>query len=369
MKVAIIADPIDNQKGGIHVYTRELVAALDRQETEHEYLLLRERIDPEIKNLEQIALPNLRFGLGLAALRLFFVVPWVLSRHRVDAVMEPAHFGPFNLPPRIRRITMMHDLTPILFPEYHNWHSQQLQRIFLPGILRRARLVLSNSQNTTRDLHKHYPGTQQKTATILLGADHLKNQRVERRDYLDDQQIHTPYWLSVGTIEPRKNLLLLLEAYQLFREHVPEQVSLIITGQKGWKSDAFFQALEQHPFRKDILLTGFVPDEALSELYSHALALVYPSEYEGFGFPVLEAYRCGCPVVCADNSSLPEVGGKWAFYHDAHDRDSLYKAMSESYQLRGAAREAYRAEVIQWAQEFTWANYVTQFEQALSNRL
>lgn len=365
MKVAIIADPVDNQKGGVHVYTRELLKALAAHGQQHEYLVLREQDGPPFGDLEQIVLPNLRAGLGLAALRLFFWVPWVLSRHGVDAVLEPAHFGPFNLPKRIRRITMIHDLTPILFPQYHNWHSQQLQRLFLPGILRRASLVLANSQHTAQDVEAHYPQTKGKVQAILLGADHLKQQPTDQRGYLDGQGIHQPYWLSVGTIEPRKNLLRLLQAYGQFRQRNEARVLLLIAGQRGWKSDAFFQALEAHPYRADIRLLGFVPDEALSELYSHALGMVYPSEYEGFGFPVLEAYRCGCPVVCADNSSLPEVGGEWAFYHDAYDSDSLCRAMEALFHLPAEERAACCEAVQAWADGFTWAGYVRAFERVL----
>jgi len=369
MKIAIIADPIDNQKGGIHVYTRELVAALSQHATQHEYVLLREKADPDLQGMEQIVVPNFRFGLGIAALRQFIAVPWLLSRRGVNAVLEPAHFGPFNLPRRIKRITMIHDLTPILFPQYHNWHSQQLQKLFLPGILRRAELVLSNSQNTTSDLHEHYPQTQGKVETILLGADHLKGGRVASKAFLHQLKIDAPYWLSVGTIEPRKNLLRLLEAYQLFREQTIERVVLVVVGQRGWKSASFFEALEQHPYRQDIILPGFIPDEALSGLYSHALGLIYPSEYEGFGFPVLEAYRHGCPVVCADNSSLPEVGGKWAFYHKVYNVRSLLRAMQDCYHLPKKQLPSYRKEVQDWAGRFTWAGYVKKFEEVLSERL
>lgn len=365
MKIAIIADPVDNQKGGIHVYTRELLSALAVHGRQHQYLVVREKDGPPFGHLEQIVLPNLRTGLGLAALRLFLWVPWVLSRQGVDAVLEPAHFGPFNLPKRIRRITVIHDLTPILFPQYHNWHSQWLQRLFLSGILRRADLVLANSKHTAKDLMTHYPHCIGKVHTLLLGADHLRQRPTEQRSFLDGRGINAPYWLSVGTIEPRKNLPRLLHAYGQFRLRNGVRVLLLIAGQRGWKSDAFFQALEAHPYRQDIHLLGFVPDDALSELYSHALGLVYPSEYEGFGFPVLEAYRCGCPVVCANNSSLPEVGGEWAFYHDAHDADSLCKAMGVLFNLPAEDR-AVRCQAVQaWAARFTWEKYVEAFEQIL----
>ncbi|MGB3547350.1 MAG: hypothetical protein WBA17_10265, partial [Saprospiraceae bacterium] len=147
MKIAIIADPLDNQRAGIHVYTRELVYALLKYDRKNEYILIRERVDPEL-DVRQIALPNVRLPIGYASLRLFFIVPHTLRRLGVDAVLEPAHFGPFNLPRRVRRITVIHDLTPLLLSSFHRYHSQLLQKIFLKRILRRASLILSNSRNT-----------------------------------------------------------------------------------------------------------------------------------------------------------------------------------------------------------------------------
>lgn len=366
MKIAIIADPIDNQRGGVHVYTRELVHALLAYDQHNEYILVREQHDPGITNAEQLVVPNYRVGLGLSALRLFGVVPWMLARRGVDAVLEPAHFGPFNLPRRIKRITMIHDLTPILLPEYHRWHSQLLQRWFLGGILKRADLVLSNSQSTTRDLHQHYPVTKDKTATVLLGIDHTDLPEPVGEGALPQIGVDAPFWLYVGTIEPRKNLVRLLEAYRLFRESRAERVQLVIAGQRGWKSEAFYDALERHPFRADIVLPGFVPAQTLSQLYAHAIGLVYPSIYEGFGFPVLEAFSRGCLVVCADNSSLPEVGGDVAFYCQAETPTSIHQQMQRLYALVPAERNQKKIQARHWARQFTWQQHAAQFIQHLT---
>lgn len=356
MRIAIIADPIDNQKGGIHVFTRELVRALLETDRENEYILIREKHDPALSGARQIVIPNIRIGMGLAALRLFFIVPLVLWWHQVDAVLEPAHFGPFNLPRRIKRITAIHDLTPILFSHYHRWHSQLLQKLFLKGILRRASLILSNSRHTTRDLEQHYPFTQSRIATIHLGLE--PGFEPQQRDgFLPALSVQQPYWLSVGTIEPRKNLVRLLEAYRLFREQAKKKVQLVIVGQRGWKAEPFFEALEAHPFRQDIILTGFVPDRALAELYSHAIGLVYPSEYEGFGLPVLEAFACGCPVVCSNVSSLPEVGGALAYYIDPYDTPSIARQMQALNALEPSDRQRLKAAVVEWAAGFSWQRY------------
>jgi glycosyltransferase involved in cell wall biosynthesis len=367
MKIAIIADPIDNQRGGIHVYTREVVKALLAYDKENEYLLIREKYDPDLEGAEQIVLPNFRFGLGYSAFRLFFIVPFILIRKKVDMVIEPAHFGPFNLPRRILRTTVIHDLTPILFPQYHRYHSQLLQHLFLGNILRKADLVLSNSQHTTRDLYQHYPVTKGKVSTILLGIDHIQLSATTDRAYLDQIGVSHPFWLYVGTIEPRKNLVRLLQAYETFRRAEENTTQLLIVGQKGWKSEPFFDALADHPFKKDIILPGFVPDQALAELYSHAIGLIYPSEYEGFGFPVLEAFSCGCPVVCSDNSSLPEVGGDIAYYCKAEEEHSISKQMQLLYRLDENQRERKKEEAINWAKQFSWRKYAEQFSHILQS--
>ncbi len=359
-RIAIIADPIDNQKGGVHVYTRELVNGLLAVPCDFEFLLLREKKDPHLKGVRQIAVPNIRIGLGLAALRLFLIVPFILWWNRVDAVIEPAHFGPFNLPKRIKRVTVIHDLTPLLFPQYHRFHSQWLQRIFLKGILRKATLIVANSAYTASDIHRVFPFTQGRVAPILLGYD-ITMQRVEDTGVLKALKITSPYWLVVGTIEPRKNLVRLLEAYRLFRQDHNKIVNLVIVGERGWKAEPFFEALERHPYRTDVFLTGYVTQDQLTALYSHATALVYPSEYEGFGLPVLEAFACGCPVICSEVSSLPEVGGDTAWYVDPEDVASIAGQMAQMDQLSKEDRLQLQTACLKRAKTFSWDIHAREF--------
>lgn len=363
MKVAIIADPLDNQRAGVHVYVRELVQALAANPGGHEYVLIREKKDPALA-LEQVEVGNIHLPVGYASLRLFAIIPRILRRLKVDAVFEPAHFGPFNLPAGVKRITMIHDLTPILFPEFHRWHSQTLQKIFLRGILQRADLVISNSRNTERDLHRIYPFTRSKVKTILLG----RNEQFKPdtgTDFLEAYNITTPYFLYVGTIEPRKNIILLLTAYLMFREEARTPVQLIVVGQSGWKNDSFEQALAEHPYRQDIILTGYVSKQHLLQAYTHTTAMVYPSIYEGFGFPILEAMACGANVICPDNSSLPEVGGELAYYYATHDPAALCKQLLLVWR-GGKTVEERAAQGPLRAATFSWADYAIAFNAALA---
>ncbi len=360
MRIAIIADPLDNQTAGIHTYLKQFIKALVEYDKENEYILIRGKKDPSIP-FRQIAIPNIQLPIGFAAIRLFFIIPLIMRWLRVDAVLEPAHFGPFNLPKRIKRITVIHDLTPFLFPQFHRFLSQLLQRLFLKRILKKTDLILSNSQHTTQDIIRFFPFTKTKVATILLGRD-LDFQPVDSHSYLDENNISQTYFLCTGTIEPRKNLTILLEAYHLFRQKTKEKVLLIITGKEGWKTTTFHQSLEQHPFREDILLTGFVEKSSLIELYSHSLALVYPSLYEGFGLPVLEALSCQTKVICSNRSSLPEVGGEVAYYFNPENAEDLLQKMTEVYKNPQKKQD----KLLEQAHKFSWEKYVSSFVQALT---
>lgn len=359
-RIGIIADPMDNQKGGVHVYTRELVLGLKAYAEDIDFILIRERLDPTLTEFRQIAIPNIRIGLGLAALRLFFIVPIILWWNRVDAVVEPAHFGPFNLPRRIKRITVIHDLTPLLFPQYHRFHSQLLQKIFLRGILRKASLIVANSAFTASDIDRVFPFTSGKVVPILLGFEPEMTPVLEST-LLTELNVEKPFWLAVGTIEPRKNLVRLLEAYQQFRTSTKVRVPLIIVGERGWKAESFFEALAQHPNKSDIHLTGYVTRDQLNALYSHAIGLVYPSEYEGFGLPVLEAFACGCPVICSRVSSLPEVGGDVAWYVDPYGVTDLADHMERLYQLEDRDRIELKQKCLTRSKLFGWDKHAREF--------
>jgi len=140
---------------------------------------------------------------------------------------------------------------------------------------------------------------------------------------------------------------------------------LPVAGGKGWKTESFYEALEAHPFREDILLTGFVDKRHLIELYTHATALVYPSLYEGFGFPILEALSCGSRVICSNNSSLPEVGGDLALYFPPEDEAALLEQMKVA--LVEGTDDEFRQRALQHAHTFSWEKHAFQFMETIQN--
>lgn len=359
MKIAIIADPLDNQSAGVHVFTRELIAGLIRLGKADQLVLIRERHDPDLP-VKQIVVPNIRLPIGFASLRLFFIVPYLLWREGVQAVFEPAHFGPFNLPKRIKRLTMIHDLTPLLFPQYHRWHSQILQHLFLPRILKRTDWVFTNSQHTSSDLERFFPITTKKNTAIHLGRG-VAFKSTQDPSILTQYQLEQPYFINVGTIEPRKQLTTLLKAFKTFCLSKSSRFQLLIVGQRGWKTEEFDEALDQHPFRDRIVLSGYVPAEHLPILYTHAEALIYPSEYEGFGLPLIEAFACGTAVITAENSSLKEIGEGSALFFPTGDAEALAACMEKILKQENRTEE-----YLTHAAKFSWDSTAKRFWQKVT---
>ncbi|MEN8223775.1 MAG: glycosyltransferase family 1 protein [Bacteroidota bacterium] len=366
MRIIILADPLDNQRAGIHYYTRSLVKELGKIDKQGAYYIIRRKKDDLFPPERQIIIRNFHFP-GYAALRMFCIIPWKIRRLKADMVVEPAHFGPFNLPKKIKRLTVIHDLTPVLFPEFHPFHSQLLQRIFLKSILKRASLIITNSKNTRKDVIDYLDSAVNKTLNIYLGKD----QAIRKTEQLPDPAFdlkESNYFLFTGTIEPRKNLSCLLEAFALYKERTGLKQQLVIAGQKGWKSKSFYRHLAKHPYRQDIILTGFIDRAQMPALYSHASAFVFPSKYEGFGLPVVEAMSCGTPCLLSSTSSLPEVGGDAALYFNPESPKELADAMAEI-----SSDEKLRTELsdkaIKQAEKFSWEEHALKFDKEIKNLL
>jgi len=214
----------------------------------------------------------------------------------------------------------------ILFPDYHVLSSRILHRYLLPRVLRRADHVLTVSEHTRRDMVVRFPFTEKKSTAVLLGRDEAFVPKNDK-SVLEKYDIRQPYFLYVGTLEPRKNLNVLVEAYNTFRQKSGLNYQLVLVGKKGWKIDDLLKKIQQSPYQKDIILTGYVAREELPVLYTMSEVFVYPSLYEGFGLPVLEAMSCGARVITSQVSSLPEVGGDAAIYFDPNSAEQLANLM------------------------------------------
>jgi glycosyltransferase involved in cell wall biosynthesis len=224
----------------------------------------------------------------------------------------------------------------------------------MPLFCRRATHIIAVSEQSKRDVGDAYGIVPGKVTVIHEAADPRFRPQAAEAVAAVRARYGLPgrYLLFVSTIEPRKNLPRLLEAFE--RVHAAGLTdALVIVGKRGWLYEDFFAALERSPVREAVLLPGFVPDVDLPAVYAGAQALAFPSLYEGFGLPVLEAMACGTPVVCSNTSSLPEVAGDAALLVDPGDTDAIAEALGCLLTDPGLSQEL-RARGLEQAGRFSW---------------
>jgi len=218
------------------------------------------------------------------------------------------------------------DLTPIRFPQYHlasnRFTLEQLKRR-----LSRSNAVIVPSKSTAGDLRSYSLVAEEKVRVIPLGLNPVFRPIKGRRDLLRGHGLDGEFILTVGSIEPRKNLARLLQAFSLLkkRHHIPHK--LAIAGPQGWMQEDVPRIISELKLDNEVVFTGFVPDEILNVLYNEAALLVYPSIYEGFGLPPLEAMAAGCPVAVSRVSSLPEVVGEAGWYFDPLEVEEIARTV------------------------------------------
>lgn len=345
------------QSAGIGRYTRGLVDALAAHFPHLPIVLVTTRDAPPPPTTWPFPLQRLPFTERQAVIfwqRLRFPLPanWLLGRadlfHSPDFVLPPLHRTP--------GMVTVHDLSFLVYPQYAVPGLEFYLRGAVPRAVRRATLVLADSENTRRDLIRFWNTPPEKVHVLYPGLtphfrpveDARTLANVRRRYGLPERFI-----LSVSRLEPRKNFPGLIRAFNRLKKHARLPHHLVIAGGKGWLYEPIFEEAARSPYRDHIHFPGFVADEDLPALYTLADAFAYPSFYEGFGFPPLEAMACGVPVVCANNSSLPEVVGEGGLLLPAEDEEGWAEALARVLTdegLRAQLREA----GFRQAARFTW---------------
>ena len=259
-------------------------------------------------------------------------------------------------------VLTVHDLIFHHLPAHHKPLNRWYLNLTLPLYCRRASHIVTVSEHTRRDLVSTYDLAPEKVTVIHEAADPRFCPQspqavaaVRARYSLPDR-----YLLFVGTLEPRKNLIRLLSAFEtIHAEGLAE--GLVIVGRRGWLYDDFFARLEESPAREAVILPGYVPDEDLPTIYTGAQASVLPSLYEGFGLPVLEAMACGTPVAASNVSSIPEIGGDAALYFDPLDVEAMTEAL-RGLLRDGDMRDGMRTRGLAWATRFSWERAAAETE-------
>ncbi len=251
-------------------------------------------------------------------------------------------------------VLTVHDLIFNLFPQHHKRLNRWYLNSALPLYCRRADAIISVSQRSKNDLLRAWGVDPGKIHVIYEAASPRFRLTPPERVAAVRARYGLPerYMVTVGTIEPRKNLVRLLEALALLRQR-GEDARLVIVGGLGWLYQDFMAKLERFEPREAVILPGFVPDEDLPAVYAGAVLSVLPSLYEGFGLPILESMACGTPVVSSQAASLPELGGDAARYFDPKNVHDMATAIGEVWRDEGLSRDMRRRGLAQAAQ-FSW---------------
>ena len=361
MRVGVDYTPAVRQWAGVGRYTRELVKALLQAPETPQFTLLISK-DAIINQTEMAGFaPQRLCRLPLSERALQFLwhrlqIPW--SVEQWTGPIDIFHSTNFTLPPlrSARGIVTVHDLAFMRLPECAEPGLRRYLSKAVPASLRRAHHVLADSEATRQDLIELLQVPEGRISVAYCGEDERFRQevsQVKRRRVREKHQLSWPYFLSVCTIEPRKNLRTLIAAFAQAQQDGNWPHHLVLAGARGWLTDCIYRAPADFSIEDKVHFLGKLDDEDLVGLYAEADVFVFPSLYEGFGLPPLEALAIGTPVIANATSSLPEVVGDAGLLVQATDPSSLAEAMSKV--LSDTALQAeLRRKGPQQAAKFTW---------------
>jgi len=258
---------------------------------------------------------------------------YILRKYKDYIYHGPNYYLPHKLE---RSVTTFHDISIFTCPQYHTKDRVHYMKKALLESLHSASLILTVSEFSRKEIidYFNYPAEKVITTKLACSDSYKPRDEIECRSILDKYQLAWQgYSLYIGTMEPRKNIKGLLQAYEMLPAELRSRYPIVLSGYRGWEDSNLWRIVDKGTREGWIQYLGYVPDHDLPYLYAAAKIFVYPSFYEGFGLPVLEAMSCGVPVVCSNVSSLPEVIGDAGLASDPNDvyalRDDIYKALQD----------------------------------------
>jgi glycosyltransferase involved in cell wall biosynthesis len=356
LHIAIDAHSVGAQLGGNESYAINLIEALAEIDQTNRYTLYvtkRAAIDRFEKRW-----PNFNVKLTLPhtpLVRIPLTLSRELRRHPVDLLHVQYTAPPFAPCPVV---TTIHDLAFEHLPETFNRRSWMQMRLTVRQTARRAAHIITVSEYSRADISRTY-GIAPERITVTPEAASASffpvTNETELKKIRESYGIQERYILSLCSIQPRKNLVRLIEAYSYLRSVRPgvKLPQLVLAGKRGWLDSETFRAAERSALGKEIVFTGYVPERDLAGLYSGAICFVYPSYFEGFGLPIVEAMQCGVPVIAGNRTSIPEIAGDAGLLFDPFDTQALVSALTQVID-----DPEFRAELsvkgLQRAQTFDW---------------
>ncbi|TDO26355.1 glycosyltransferase family 4 protein [Sediminibacterium goheungense] len=358
MRIAINAIFLQNNPmEGYGHYTAEVIQRIISKHPNDEFLLLYDRPwddnffdQPNITRL--LVTPAARHPLSF---KYWYDVKATaaVKGWKADVWFQP--YGFCSITSRVPQVLMIHDLAFKHYPAYISWYQRLYYRWFTPAFIKKAQKLITVSNFSKEDIAKTYRVGDGKMVVIPGAARQgfvpleWEEKQAVKDGYADGRE----YFLFVGGIHPRKNLITLLKAFSHFKKWQHSNMKLLVAGRMAWQYEDLLEKLKTYKYREDVLLLGYLPETQLQRVTAAAYALVYPSWFEGFGLPILEAMQAGVPVICSNTSSMPEVAGDAAILTDPSNYEAMGKEMIALYRNE-SIRNAFVEKGLQRAKAFSW---------------
>jgi len=334
LKIAIDTSFALGEKSGTGEYSNQLVKYLSKADKDNKYTIFPfftyiynhdfKQYKPKLPNNFKIFLNDVpKKIIDFIWLKAKFLKRLYTPRFDVF------HSTTFSIPPSYmykKLIVTIYDLSFYTHPQFHlKANVDHCYKGTLEAI-KKADTIIAISENTKRDLINYFDCPEEKIEVTYLGYDKSFDKKIpanDRKAILHKYKIQKPFIFHLGSLEPRKNTLGLIKAYRLLPKKLQEGYSLIIGGGRGWKNNEIIEYVRKHRLDKKIKLVGYIPEKNLPAFYQEAKCFVYPSFYEGFGIPPLEAMASGCPTLVSNVSSLPEICEKASLYCQPNNVEDL----------------------------------------------
>ena len=359
MKIAIQAADLDAPRiDGTRVYILNLLKYFGKLDSSSQFLIYhKNKFNPELAppsfsnyKITAKSLPCLWTQIRFAGM---------IWKDKPDVLWMPMHNMPIIRRKGMKTVVTIHDLAFKYFPETFTKKDLLKINLLTKLAVTLADKIIAVSESSKRDILKFYPHVKAENIKVIYhGFDaevYEKERNQEKEEEIKKKYgINGPYIIYIGAIQPRKNLEKLIEAFEILKKSEPSSdLKLVLVGEKAWLSDKVFEKIESSQYKNDIICPGRVDFEPLGHLLRGARAFVFPSLYEGFGIPILEAFASRVPVVCSKNSSLPEVGGDAAIYFEDNDADDLARKI-KNILTDDNLRNIHIAKGLEQIKKFSW---------------
>ena len=318
---------------GIGWFTYETLKRITQAHPEHEFLFLFDRkfSDEFIfsDNVTPIIVPLQARHPILFWLWFEWLVPPILRKNDVDLFLSPD--GYLSLNSEKKQLAVIHDINFEYYPRHLPWFARKYLRYFFPKFAEKATRIATVSKFSKQDIIRHYEIDPDVIDVVYNGVSEVykptsNNEKITARVKFAQG---SEYFIFIGSIQPRKNLIQLFNAFNLFKKAHKTDIKLLIVGEKRWWTKAINRAYEKMSCQDDVIFSGRLEQEDLSQALAASMALVYVSFFEGFGIPIVEAMNCDVPVITSNVTSMPEVAGKAGVYVSPFDPASIQEGMEK----------------------------------------